>query len=263
MINRRFDPERVTLKKLTRGSNMHNFFIGELLGSMTLIVFGGGAVATAILVKSKGEGGGWICIATGWGFAVMLGVFVAQASGSMQADINPAVTLAKYFLHMYHSWAQVFERMLAELIGCFIGAIIVWLAYLPHWKVTEDQRKKLVVFSTSPEIKQFPSNLLCEIIGTFILVVGLGALYCNQHVPQGIAPYFVGLLVWAIGLSLGGPTGYAINPARDLGPRIAHAILPIAGKGSSEWSYAWVPILGPMIGTILGVLLWAGVFVRF
>jgi glycerol uptake facilitator protein len=242
---------------------VHNFFIGELLGSMTLIVFGGGVVATVLLEKSKGEGGGWICITIGWGFAVMLGVFVAQASGSMQADINPAVTLAKYWLNIHHSIPQVLERILAELIGCFLGGVIVWLAYLPHWKVTENKRHKLMVFSTSPEIKHTFGNLLCEIIGTFILVMGLGALFCNQHISQGIAPYFVGLLVWAIGLSLGGPTGYAINPARDLGPRLAHAVLPIAGKGTSEWHYAWVPIVGPIIGTVLGVALWAGVFVRF
>ena len=243
---------------------MHNIFIGEMLGTMVLILFGGGVVAGVLLKGSKGENSAkWICITTGWGFGVMLGVFVAQASGSMQADINPAVTLGKYFLHIYPSFSVVLERILAQVLGAFIGAVLVWLAYLPHWKATEDKLSKLLVFSTYPAIRHFPGNILCEIIGTFALIMGVGALFCNHHVAVGIAPYFMGLLVWAIGLSFGGPTGYAINPARDLGPRIAHAILPIAGKGSSKWSYALTPIIGPIIGTLIGVLLWSLFFVKF
>lgn len=243
---------------------MHNYFIGELLGTMTLTLFGCGAVATAILRKSKGEGGGWICITTGWGFAVMLGVFVAQAAGSMQADINPAVTIGKYFLGIHsYSAMHVLMRIVAQLVGGFIGAVLVWLAYLPHFKATENRRNKLVVFCTSPEIKHIPSNFLCEVIGTFILILGVGALFNNQHISIGIAPYFVGLLVWAIGLSLGGPTGYAINPARDLGPRIAHAVLPIVGKGNSEWAYSIIPIIAPVVGAMLGVAVWMLVFMKF
>ncbi len=242
---------------------MHNFFIGELLGTMTLTLFGCGSVATVLLKKSKGEGGGWICITTGWGLAVMLGVFVAQAAGSMQADINPAVTIGKYLIHIYNSHSHIGMRILAQLIGAFIGAVLVWLAYFPHFKATENKRFKLVIFATSPEIRHLPSNFLCEVIGTFILVIGVGALFSNQHISMGVAPYFVGLLVWAIGLSLGGPTGYAINPARDLGPRLAHAVLPINGKGSSEWSYALVPIIAPIFGAILGAIVWAAFFVKF
>lgn len=239
---------------------MQNFIIGELLGTMTLTLFGCGAVANVLLNKSKGEGGGWICITAGWAFAVMLGVFVAEAAGSAQADINPAVTLSKYFLHTYNSFYQVVAQIIAQIIGAFLGATIVWLAYLPHWRVTENQRVKLVVFATSPEIRCFPSNFLCEAIGTFMLVLGIGVLSNNATVPDGLAPYFVGILVWALGLSLGGPTGYAINPARDLGPRLAHAILPIANKGSSEWTYAWVPIIGPITGALLGTAMWLLVF---
>jgi glycerol uptake facilitator protein len=238
---------------------MKNFFIGELLGTMTLILFGCGVVANVLLKKSKGAGGGWICITIGWGIAVMLGVFVAQAAGSAQADINPAVTICKYFLNIYGSVTQVLEQIAAQVIGAFLGAVLVWLAYLPHWKTTKDQRFKLMVFSTSPEIRSFPSNLLTEIIGTFSLIIGIGAL-SSSPISNGLAPYLVGFLVIGIGLSLGGPTGYAINPARDLGPRLAHAILPISGKGSSEWSYAWVPIIGPIIGALIGVILWVLVF---
>lgn len=243
---------------------MNTFFTGELLGTMTLVIFGCGVVANVLLKGSKGEGGGWICISAGWGFGVVFGVFVAQAAGSMQADINPAVTLAKYFMHTYTSFPEVMHRIAAEILGAFIGAIIVWLAYLPHWGLTEDRRNKLMVFSTSPQVANRKiSNFLTEVIGTFILVFGIGAISSNQAVSIGIAPYIVGVLVWGIGLSLGGPTGYAINPARDFGPRLAHALLPIRGKGSSEWGYALVPILGPIVGGILGAWFWADFLVKF
>jgi glycerol uptake facilitator protein len=235
---------------------MHNYFIGELLGTMTLVMFGCGAVATALLRKSKGEGGGWICITLGWGLAVAFGVFVAQASGSIQADINPAVTIAKYFLNIYQDLSEVFNRIIAEFIGAFIGAVIVWLAYLSHWKATEDQRFKLMVFCTSPEIPHKFNNLLTEIVGAFALVLGIGAIVNDKQILAGISPYYVGLLVVVIGLAFGGPTGYAINPARDLSPRLAHAILPIAGKGKSEWHYAWIPVVGPIIGALVGAIVW-------
>ncbi|CAL7960545.1 putative glycerol uptake facilitator protein [Gammaproteobacteria bacterium] len=241
---------------------MQNYFIGELLGTMTLILLGCGGVANVLLKKCKGENGGWICITAGWAFAVILGVFVAQAAGSAQADINPAVTVSKYCLHIYTCFTQVILQIIAQLIGAFVGAVIVWLAYLPHWKETSDKVHKLGVFATSPAILDLRSNFLCEIIGTFVLVLGIGALVTNTTIIGGLTPYFVGLLVWSIGLSLGGPTGYAINPARDLGPRLAHAILPIPDKGSSDWNYAWVPIAGPIVGSLIGVLVWGFVFIK-
>ncbi|MCL5260688.1 MAG: aquaporin family protein [Gammaproteobacteria bacterium] len=242
---------------------MHNFFIGEILGTMTLVVFGCGVVANCLLKESKGQNGGWIVITAGWCFGVVFGVFVAQAAGSMQADLNPAVTLAKYFLRIYSCFTEVMFRILAELVGAFIGAVIVWLAYLSHWKVTDDQNLKLAVFATGPAIKKPMANLITETIGTFILVFGIGALASNQSISPGLIPYLVGMLVWGIGLSLGGPTGYAINPARDFGPRLAHEVLPIAGKGSSNWQYAWVPIVGPILGAVFGAIAWSMFLVKF
>ncbi|MEI8055542.1 MAG: MIP/aquaporin family protein [bacterium] len=241
---------------------MQNYFVGELLGTMTLVLLGCGVVANVLLKKCKGEGSGWICITAGWAFAVIFGVFVAQAAGSAQADLNPAVTISKYYLHVYTSFIQVIIQIIAQLIGAFVGAIIVWLAYLPHWKETTDKGCKLGVFATSPAIVDVRSNFLCEAIGTFVLVLGVGALVTNATVAGGLTPYFVGILVWSIGLSLGGPTGYAINPARDFGPRLAHAILPISGKGGSAWSYAWIPIVGPVVGGLFGAVVWSCVFMR-
>jgi glycerol uptake facilitator protein len=240
---------------------MHGIFLGEFLGTMTLTLFGCGVVANMVLKRSKGEGGGWLSISTGWGFAVVFGVFVAQAAGSVQADINPAVTIGKYLLHIYTSPTEIGKIMLCQLIGAFLGAAIVWLAYLPHWTATFNQRRKLSVFCTLPEIRNYPSNLICEIIGTFALVIGIGALTSNANIAPGFAPYLVGVLVWGIGLSLGGPTGFAINPARDLGPRLAHAILPVNNKGRSDWAYAWVPVVGPIIGAALGAIFWMFIFV--
>jgi glycerol uptake facilitator protein len=231
-----------------------NFFIGEVLGSLFMILFGGGVVATVLLKNSKGEHGGWIVITAGWGFAVMVGIFVAQAAGSPQADLNPIVTLSKYFLGIYDSIPHILLAMLAEFIGCFLGAIFVWLVYLPHWKPTNSARLKLVIFSTSPEIRNTPSNFICEVIASAALIIIVGSLVKYKTFVPGELPYIFGFVVWAIGLSLGGQTGYAINPARDLGPRIAHAILPISGKGSSEWNYAWVPIVAPVVGCILGYI---------
>lgn len=232
--------------------------LGEFFGTMMLIVLGDGAVAGALLNKSKGYGGGWVAITAGWFIAVVIGVFVAQSVGSPNADINPAISLAKYLWH-YYTLDKTLAFMLAQLAGAFIGAIIVWLAYLPHWKETEDKQHKLMIFSTKPAILAYPQNLLCEIIATAVLVLGVAAIFskATQGNPAvGLGPYLVGILVWGIGLSLGGPTGYAINPARDLGPRLAHAILPIAGKGSSEWSYAWVPVAGPLLGGLIAAWMW-------
>lgn len=226
--------------------------LGEFLGTAVLIIFGCGVVATVCLKGSKGEGSGWIVITTGWGFAVMLGIFTAVAMGAPQADLNPAVTLAKAMNGVY-SGSQAIATMCAELAGAFVGAVVVYLAYLPHWGATEDPALKLGVFSTGPAIRSYGANFLCEFIGTFMLIAMIFAIFHanNGTFPAGVGPYIVGVLIWALGLSLGGPTGYAINPARDLGPRIAHAILPIKGKGGSDWGYSWVPVAAPLAAGVV------------
>jgi glycerol uptake facilitator protein len=226
--------------------------LGEFFGTLILILLGNGAVASAILTKSKGQNAGWITITTGWFIAVVMGVFVAQSVGSPNADINPAVSLAKYSWHLY-TLNQTILFMFAQLCGAFVGAILVWLTYLPHWRETKDADLKLMAFSTKPAIRAYACNLLTETIATTVLITGIAAIFSKTPPVAGLGPYLVGALVWGIGLSLGGPTGYAINPARDLGPRLAHAILPIAGKGSSDWQYAWVPTLGPVLGCFVAV----------
>lgn len=234
-------------------------FLAELIGTMLLIVLGDGVVANVVLQKTKGHNSGWIVIATGWGLAVAVGVYcVAAISG---AHLNPAVTLGLAAIGKF-PWGQVPGYILAQVLGAVLGGVVVWLAYLPHWKETPDQAAKLAVFSTSPAIRTTVGNLISEGIGTLVLVFGLLAIASPENlVPgsdfqKGFGPLLAGALVWSIGLSLGGTTGYAINPARDFGPRLAHAFLPIAGKGSSEWRYAWVPIVGPIVGGVLGALLY-------
>ncbi|MBV52977.1 MAG: aquaporin [Coxiellaceae bacterium] len=241
---------------------MTHVLLGEFLGTLILIIFGGGVVANVVLHKSKGEQSGWIVIATGWFVAVCLGVFVAQAAGAEGAEINPAVTLAKFLLG-YWPFITVIKIIVAQTLGAFCGAIIVWLTYFPHWAITDDQSAKLQVFCTQPAIRHTPANVFCEVLGTTVLVFCVGAIFgqANMHHPtSGLGPYLVGVIVWGIGLSLGGPTGYAINPARDFGPRLAHAILPIAGKGDSDWGYAWIPIISPCIGGVIGAIAWRSVF---
>ncbi|MCL4869133.1 MAG: aquaporin family protein [Anaerolineae bacterium] len=230
---------------------MNSPFMGELLGTMMLIILGDGVVANVLLNKSKGQNGGWIVITTGWAFAVMVGVFTAQAFGSPGAHINPAVTIG---FAIRDSDFSNLSFIAAQIIGAFIGAVIVWLAYLPHWAETKDQGLKLAVFSTGPAIRNTGTNIVTEIIGTFVLLVGVHAIFSGA-VTDGLGPFLVAALVWGIGLSLGGPTGYAINPARDLGPRLAHQLLPIAGKGDSDWGYGWIPVVAPIIGGVI-----AGVF---
>ena len=225
-------------------------FVSEFTGTAMLLLLGCGVVATAILKGSKGEGGGWLLINFGWGLAVFAGVYVAIRSG---ASLNPAVTLG-FLLAGDNSPVQItFNQALifwaAELLGAFVGAIIAWLAFKQHFDSEEDPGKKLAVFSTGPAIRNYAWNTVTEVIGTFVLVF---VVLMSGGVTTGLGPLFVALLVVGIGASLGGPTGYAINPARDLGPRIAHAILPIKGKGGSDWSYAWVPVVGPLIGGALG-----------
>jgi glycerol uptake facilitator protein len=228
-------------------------FIAEIIGTMILILLGDGVVAGVLLARSKAQGGGWIVITTGWGLAVAVAVYaVGRISG---AHINPAVTIGLASIGEF-PWADVPIYIVGQFIGAFIGAVLVWLAYLPHWAETEDPDLKRAVFSTAPNIRNYPMNLVTEIIGTFMLLFGVLAILANEEtLGSGLAPFLIGALVWVIGLSLGGPTGYAINPARDLGPRIAHAVLPIPGKGHSDWEYSWVPVVGPVIGGVIGALL--------
>ena len=238
---------------------MNSAWLGEFFGTMILILLGDGVVAGVLLKKSKAEGGGWMVITTGWAFAVMAGVFVSIACGSSDAHLNPAVTLGMAV--RAGSFAKFLPYLVAQVLGAMVGAALVWVHFLPHWKETPDQDTKLGCFCTSPAIRSSLNNLVSEIIATFALVFVAGAIFskavAGSGLASGLGPYVVGSLVWGIGLSLGGPTGYAINPARDFGPRLAHAILPVAGKGGSNWGYAPIPILGPLAGGAL-----AGVAMR-
>lgn len=231
-------------------------FLGEVIGTMILIIFGGGVVGGVVLKKSKAESSGWIVITVGWGLAVAMGVYAV--GGISGAHLNPAVTIGLASIGNF-PWADVPGYIAAQMLGAFIGATVVWIHYLPHWAETEDKGAKLAVFSTGPAIRSPFANLVSEIIGTFMLVLGILAIGTNEFAP-GLDPFIVGALILAIGLSLGGTTGYAINPARDLGPRIAHFLLPIAGKGDSDWSYAWIPVVGPIIGGVLGAFFFATFF---
>jgi glycerol uptake facilitator protein len=231
---------------------------GEFMGTLVLILLGDGVVANVLLKRSKAEDAGWMVITSGWAFAVMAGVFTAIACGSSDAHLNPAVTIG--FAVSSSHFADFVPYLFAQMAGAFTGAVLVWLHFLPHWKETPDQGLKLACFCTAPAIRRFGANLISEIIGTFVLVFVVGAIFSKAVAVSGpapgLGPYLVAALVWGIGLSLGGTTGYAINPARDLGPRIAHAVLPIADKGASDWSYALVPVFGPLIGGgLAGMLL--------
>jgi glycerol uptake facilitator protein len=234
-------------------------FLAELLGTMLLIILGDGVVANVVLNRTKGQNSGWIVITAGWAFAVTVAVYaVGSFSG---AHINPAVTIALAAIGKF-AWAKVPMYIAAQLLGAFLGGAIVWLAYWPHWAVTESAASKLAVFSTGPAIRNTIANLVTEVIGTFVLVLGVLTILTPKNLNPihgwdvGFGPFLVGILVWAIGLSLGGPTGYAINPARDLGPRVAHALLPIAGKGASDWGYAWIPVVGPIIGGLIAAVVY-------
>jgi len=237
-----------------------NSFMAELVGTMLLVLLGDGAVAAVVLNKTKAQNSGWIVITTGWAMAVVMAVYVAgRISGG---HINPAITLGFAVIGKF-PWSDVPSYLTAQFLGAFLGAVVVWLAYLAHWPATEDRGAKLVVFSTVPAIRHLPVNLVTEIIGTFVLMFGVLAIVANTAPTQsGLSPLLVGFLVWSIGLSLGAPTGYAINPARDLGPRLAHALLPIAGKGGSDWSYSWVPVVGPILGGLLGAVAYVSIFGR-
>lgn len=226
--------------------------IGEFLGTMILILLGDGVVAANVLKKTKSYEGGWLMIGIGWGLAVSMAVY---AVGWLSpGHINPAVTLGMAISGNIE-WAVVVPYIVAQVAGGFTGAVLVWLHYLPHFAATDDQEAILAVFSTGPAIKRSKWNLISETIATTVLVYGLLA-FTQGDFTEGLNPLVVGLLIVAIGLSLGGTTGYAINPARDLGPRMAHQILPIANKGSSDWAYSWIPIVGPFIGGALGALIY-------
>jgi glycerol uptake facilitator protein len=236
---------------------MRDPLIGEFAGTCMMILLGDGVVAGCILKRTKAEGAGWLAITTGWAFAVLCGIFTANLFGSPDAHLNPAITLA--LAVKTGAYGKLLPYLMAQVGGAFAGAVLVWLMYLPHWEVTEDPAVKLGVFCTGPAIRSYGANLLSEVIGTFVLVTVVGAmtskLVLSGGAAAGFTPFLVGCLVWSIGLSLGATTGYAINPARDFGPRLAHALLPVPGKGGSDWEYAWIPILGPAIGASLAGLL--------
>jgi glycerol uptake facilitator protein len=231
-------------------------FLGEFIGTMFLIILGNGVVGGVVLQHSKAHNSGWIVITMGWGLGVAMAIYaVGSFSG---AHINPAVTLGLATVGAF-PWQNVPSYILAQVLGAMGGAVIVYFHYLPHWRKTPDPMAKLAVFSTHPAIRHNLSNLLSEMIGTFVLVAGILAIGANQF-TEGLNPLIVGLFVVSIGLSLGGTTGYAINPARDLGPRIIHALLPIPGKGNSYWSYSWIPVIGPLLGGIYGALFYEAAF---
>jgi glycerol uptake facilitator protein len=238
-----------------------NDFLGEFLGTAVLILLGDGVVAGVLLNRSKAQNGGWIVVTAGWAFAVMAGVFVARAAHA-EGFVNPVGPLASLVVGQL-SADRAALCVAGEFLGAFTGAVLVWAHYFPHWKETTDPGLKLAVFCTGPAVRMPLANLLSEAIGTFALVFIGGAFVIEDfNKAPGFAVPFAAALVWAIGLSLGGTTGYAINPARDLAPRLAHALLPIPGKGGSDWGYAWVPVLGPVLGAVPAVLLAKEVFAR-
>ena len=229
-------------------------FSAELIGTMILVLLGDGVVANVLLSKSKGQNSGWIVITAGWAFAVTMGVYVTGwVSG---AHLNPAVTISMVVVGNL-PLSSAFSYIAGQFVGGFIGAFLVFLTYKGHWAVTENADFKLSVFCTMPAIRKAKHNILTEIIGTAMLLLGiLGISDAHNGLSAGVGPIAVGILIFALGLSLGGPTGYAINPVRDLAPRIMHAILPIPGKRDSDWSYAWIPVVGPIIGGIIGALVY-------
>ncbi len=228
--------------------SLGTIFVYETMGTALLLLLGCGVVATAILKGSKGENGGWLLITFGWGLGVYVGVYVAFPTGG---QLNPAVTLSQWMMGNI-SAKQALVYFCAEMLGAFIGAVLCWVAFREHFDAEEDPGKKLGVFSTGPAIRTPLWNVLTEIIATFVLIFWV---LMAGGTPTAVGPLGVALVVVGIGASLGGPTGYAINPARDLGPRIAHFVLPIKGKGSSDWGYAWIPVVAPLVGAVLATLL--------
>ena len=226
-------------------------FVAEIIGTSMILLFGCGVVAGVLLDKSKSNGGGWIVVTFAWAIGVTLGIYASgQFSG---AHLNPAVTIALAAAGKF-PWASVPSYIAAQFIGAMLGAFLVYLAYLPHWGETKDPGLKLAVFSTGPAIRSTGANFICEFIATFILMFGIMLIGANKY-AEGLGPVAVGILILGMGLSFGGPTGYALNPARDLGPRIMHALLPIKGKGDSDWSYSWIPVVAPICGAVCAGLL--------
>jgi glycerol uptake facilitator protein len=232
-----------------------NLYLCEFLGTALLILLGDGVVANVVLAKTKGNNAGWIVITLGWAFAVFVPATIFGAQGWSPASFNPALTIALGIRGAY-AWGAVFGMIGAELAGAFVGACLVWLMYKDHFDATSDPGTQLAVFSTGPAIRNTVNNLISEIIATFVLVFTL--LACTASVSDKVGNFYVWAVIATIGISLGGTTGYAINPARDLGPRIAHAVVPIKGKGSSDWGYAWIPICGPIIGAVLAAVIVTG-----
>ena len=238
-------------------------FLAEVLGTGALILLGDGVVAGVLLAKSKAQNSGWIVITTAWAFAVFTGVVIAGPISG--AHINPAVTLG-LAVNGATPWAEVPVYWAGQMIGAFIGAVLVFLHYYPHWAETEDANLKLAVFSTGPAIRSYTWNFVSEVIGTFVLMFTIFAFANNMGPAEGLASLGalpVAFLVLVIGLALGGTTGYAINPARDLGPRIAHFLLPIPGKRDSDWSYSWIPVVGPLVGGALAAIVYQLTFTNF
>jgi glycerol uptake facilitator protein len=237
-----------------------SLFFGEFFGTLVLVLLGNGVVAGVLLNKTKSQSAGWISITAGWALAVFAGVAVSQAFGDSDAHLNPAFTLASV-LSTGNAW-RLGIYLPAQFMGAFVGATLVWVHYMPHWAATNDADLKFGCFATTPAIPHRFWNFFSEVLATFVLVLVATALFSKRVAPGGLAPglgpMLVGALVWGIGLSLGGTTGYAINPARDLGPRLAHAVLPIAGKRDSRWAYSWIPVFGPLVGASL-----AAAFVRY
>jgi glycerol uptake facilitator protein len=236
-------------------------FVGEVVGTAVLVLLGDGVVAGVLLNKSKAQNAGWIVITFAWAMGVLMGVITSVAVTGGVAHLNPAVTVGLASIGAV-DWGDVPTLIAGQFVGAFIGATLVYLAYLVHWAETEDQGLKLAVFCTGPAIRNTVANLITEIIGTAMLLFGVLAITGGKPGLEAfisLAGFFVALLVLGIGQSLGGPTGYAINPARDLGPRIMHFVLPIPGKGASDWAYSWIPVVGPIIGGIIGAFLgkWA------
>jgi glycerol uptake facilitator protein len=235
--------------------------LGEFIGTALLILLGNGVVANVVLSETKGHGSGWIVITTGWALAVLSGVLVALSLGA-PGELNPAVSVANVIFGT-RTMPDAVWHIGAQFAGAIVGQTVVWLTYLPHWALTRDPAAILGCHCNAPAVRATVPNLITEIVGTMVLVIVASAVgtraVAGTTPATNLGPIFVGGLVWAIGLSLGGPTGYAINPARDLGPRIAHAILPIANKGGNDWGYAWIPVVGPLVGGVLAALLWKAV----
>jgi glycerol uptake facilitator protein len=236
-----------------------NAYTAELLGTMFLILLGNGVVANVVLPGTKGNNSGWMVITTAWALAVFVGVVIAGPYSG--AHLNPAVTIALALAGKF-AWSKVAGYIVAQLVGAMLGSTLVWLVYKDHFKLGDDQAGKLACFGTGPAIRNTTSNLISEIVGTFVLLFVIFYVTEPQIGPQktpigmgSIGAIPVAFLVWVIGLSLGGTTGYAINPVRDLGPRIMHSILPVSGKGNSDWQYAWIPVIGPIIGAAIAAIL--------